>query len=75
MKKFLSILAILAAVVLAPSCQKELPDAIKNIEVNKGDQTPTPTPSPTPAPMPDNPTDSTQQGGIPSEEDILWPGY
>ena len=42
MKKFLSILAILAAVMLAPSCQKELPDAIKNIEVNKGDKTPTP---------------------------------
>ena len=40
MKKFLSILAILAAVVLAPSCQKELPDAIKNVEVNKGDQSP-----------------------------------
>ena len=75
MKKFLSILAILAAVVLMPSCQKELPDAIKNIDVSQGDKTPTPTPSPTPAPMPDNPTDSTQQGGIPSEEDILWPGY
>ena len=50
MKKFLSILAILAAVVLAPSCQKELPDAIKNIEVNKGDQTPTPSPTPEPTP-------------------------
>ena len=50
MKKFLSILAILAAVVLAPSCQKELPDAIKNIEVNKGDKTPTPSPTPTPTP-------------------------
>ena len=32
MKKFLSILAILAAVVLMPSCQKELPDAIKPSE-------------------------------------------
>ena len=42
MKKFLAILAILAAVMMAPSCQKELPDAIKNIDVNKGDKTPTP---------------------------------
>ena len=50
MKKFLSILAILAAVMLAPSCQKELPDAIKNIDVNKGDKTPTPSPTPTPTP-------------------------
>ena len=40
MKKFLSILAIFAAVVLTSSCQKELPDAIKNVEVNKGDQSP-----------------------------------
>ena len=71
MKKFLSILAILAAVVLAPSCQKELPDAIKNVDVNKGDQTPTPTPTPTPAPTPENPT----QGDIPTEEDNPWPGY
>ena len=63
MKKFLSILAILAAVMLAPSCQKELPDAIKNVDVNKGDQTPTPTP--------ENPT----QGDIPTEEDNPWPGY
>ena len=50
MKKFLSILAILAAVMLTPSCQKELPDAIKNIDVNKGDKTPTPSPTPTPTP-------------------------
>ena len=50
MKKFLSILAIFAAVVLTSSCQKELPDAIKNVEVNKGDQTPTPSPTPTPTP-------------------------
>ena len=40
MKKFLSILAILVAVVLAASCQKELPDAIKNIDVSQGGQTP-----------------------------------
>ena len=40
MKKFLSILAILAAVMLTPSCQKELPDAIKNIDVTQGGQTP-----------------------------------
>ena len=36
--------------MLAPSCQKELPDAIKNIDVNKGDKTPTPSPTPTPTP-------------------------
>ena len=47
MKKILSVFAIMAAVVLAPSCQKELPDAIKNIEVSKGDKTPSPTPTPT----------------------------
>ena len=40
MKKLLSILAILAAVMLTPSCQKELPDAIKNIDVSQGGQTP-----------------------------------
>ena len=40
MKKFLSILAILAAVMLTTSCQKELPDAIKNIDVSQGGQTP-----------------------------------
>lgn len=40
MRKLISILAILAAVMLTPSCQKELPDAIKNIDVSKGDQTP-----------------------------------
>lgn len=33
-------LAIMAAVVLIPSCQKELPDAIKNIDVSQGDKTP-----------------------------------
>ena len=46
MKKILSVFAIMAAVVLAPSCQKELPDAIKNIDVSKGDKTPSPTPTP-----------------------------
>ena len=51
MKKILFVFAILAAVVLAPSCQKELPDAIKNVEINKGDKTPTPSPTPTPTPM------------------------
>ena len=71
MKKLLSILAILAAVMLAPSCQKELPDAIKNVDVNKGAQTPTPTPTPTHTPTPENPT----QGDIPTEEDNPWPGY
>ena len=40
MRKLISILAILAAVMLTPSCQKELPDAIKNIDVSQGGQTP-----------------------------------
>ena len=40
MRKLLSILAILATVMLTPSCQKELPDAIKNIDVSQGGQTP-----------------------------------
>lgn len=66
MKRLLSILTVLAAVMLTTSCQKELPDAIKNVDVNKGGQTPTPTPTP------DNPT---QLGDIPTEEDNPWPGY
>ena len=64
MKKFLSILLFLAAVTLTSSCQKELPDAIKNIDVNQGGQTPTPTPN--------NPT---QQGDIPTEADNPMPSY
>lgn len=68
MKKILTIIAILAATMLAFSCQKELPDSIKNVEVNQGGQTPTPTPDPTP----DNPSD---QGNIPTEDDNPWPGY
>lgn len=40
MKKILSVFAILAVVMLTPSCQKELPDAIKNIDVSQGGQTP-----------------------------------
>ena len=52
MKKLLSILAILAAVVLTPSCHKELPDGIKNVEVSKGDKTPSPSPTPSPTPTP-----------------------
>ena len=76
MKKLLTIFAILAAVTLTTSCQKELPDSIKNIDVNKGDKTPSstpdePTPTPTPTPTPENPT----QGDIPTEEDNPWPGY
>lgn len=66
MKRTFTILTVLAAVMLITSCQKELPDEIKNIDVNKGGQIPTPTPTP------DNPT---QQGDIPTEEDNPWPGY
>ena len=56
------------AALLICSCQKELPDSIKNVDVSQGGQTPTPTPTPTP----ENPTD---QGNIPTEEDNPWPGY
>lgn len=38
MKKFFAFFNILAAVMLTFSCQKELPDAVKNIEVNQGGQ-------------------------------------
>lgn len=69
MKKLLTIFAILATVSLITSCQKELPDTLKNVDVNKGGQAPTPTPTPTPTP--ENPT----QGDIPTEEDNPWPGY
>lgn len=68
MKKILTLLTFLVTALLVASCQKELPDSIKNIDVSQGGQTPTPTPTPTP----DNPT---EQGGIPSEDDILMPGY
>lgn len=68
MKKILATLTVLLAVALMSSCQKELPDSIKNIEVNQGGKTPTPTPTPTP----DNPS---QEGSIPSEEDNPMPGY
>lgn len=71
MRKLLTILIIMATAMIISSCQKELPEAIKNVEVNKGDQTPTPKPTPTPAPTPENPT----QGDIPTEEDNPWPGY
>lgn len=62
MKKLLTILFLMAATMLISSCQKELPDNIKNVDVNKGGQTPTP----------DNPTD---QGDIPTEDDNPWPSY
>lgn len=66
MKKLLTILILLAATMLISSCQKELPDDIKNVDVNKGGNTPTPSPTS------DNPTD---QGDIPTEEDNPWPAY
>lgn len=64
MRKLLTILIIMAAMMLTSSCQKELPDEIKNIDVSQGEKTPTPTP--------DNPT---QQGDIPTEDDNPWPRY
>ena len=50
MKKFFTLLTILSVVLLTSSCQKELPDAIKNIDVSQGEKTPTPTPTPTAEP-------------------------
>ena len=43
MKQILTIFSILGAVMLMTSCQKELPDAVKNIDVSQGGQTPNPT--------------------------------
>lgn len=45
MKKFFTIFTILAAIILTSSCQKELPDAVKNIDVSQGEKTPNPTPT------------------------------
>ena len=39
-KSIIITLVVLRAAMLTISCQKELPDAIKNVEVNKGDQSP-----------------------------------
>lgn len=47
MRKIISILFVLVTILLASSCQKDLPDAIKNIDVSQGGQTPAPTPTPT----------------------------
>ena len=68
MKKYFTIFIVMMAALLTSSCQKELPDSIKNVDVTQGGQTPTPDPTPTP----DNPTD---QGDIPTEEDNPWPEY
>jgi predicted small lipoprotein YifL len=68
MKKIFATIILLAALMLVTSCQKELPDDIKNIDVSKGGQTQKPTPTPTP----ENPT---VQGDIPVEGDNPWPGY
>ena len=48
MKKILTIIVILTAVMLTSSCQKELPDAVKKIEVNQGGQDKNPEVVPTP---------------------------
>lgn len=69
MKKLFTIFTILSAIALTTSCQKELPDAVKNVDVNKGGQTLTPENHQTPTP--ENPT----QGDIPTEEDNPWPGH
>ena len=64
MKRILTILIVFAAVALVSSCQKELPDTLKDIEVSQGGNNPS-----------QNPSDPTQQGDIPSEEDNPMPGY
>ena len=46
MKKLFTIFTILVAIILTSSCQKELPDAVKNIDVSQGEKTPSPTPTP-----------------------------
>jgi len=66
MKKILTALTILLAVSLISSCQKELPDSFKNVEVNQGGNSPTPTSTP------ENPS---KQSDIPSEGDNPFPGY
>ena len=68
MKKILTILTVLLAVTLISSCQKELPDSFKNVEVNKGENNTNPSPTPTP-------TNPSQQGDIPSEGDNPLPNY
>lgn len=68
MKKILTILTVLLAVTLISSCQKELPDSFKNVEVNKGENNTNPSPTPTPS-------DPSQQGTVPSEEDNPMPSY
>jgi len=37
-KKILFIFTILAAVLLTSSCQRELPDNIKNVDVSQGEK-------------------------------------
>lgn len=66
MKKILTILTVLLAVTLISSCQKELPDSFKNVEVNQGGNTSTSTQAP------ENPS---QQGDVPSEGDNPMPSY
>lgn len=68
MKKILTILTVLLAVTLISSCQKELPDSFKNVEVNKGENNTNPSPTPTPS-------DPSQQGTVPSEGDNPMPEY
>ena len=46
MRRLLSIFTILTAVMLITSCQKELPDEIKNIDVSQGGMNPAPTATP-----------------------------
>lgn len=47
MKRLFTIFTILAAVILVSSCQKDLPDNLKNVDVSQGGKTPTPAPTPT----------------------------
>lgn len=65
MKKILTILTLFAALTLVSSCQKELPDSLKDIEVNQGS-------GQKQDPDPENPT---QQDDIPTESDNPMPSY
>ena len=67
MKKILTILTLFAALtLLSSSCQKELPDDLKDINVNQGGNQKDPTPTP------ENPS---QQNDIPSESDNPMPSF
>ena len=66
MKKLLLILSVVAATLLATSCQKDLPASMSNVVISKGGSSSTTNPTP---------VDPTQQGDIPAEGDNPMPNY